>query len=100
MIDANRGMSEEVLQQHKQASYERFRTQFALAVEQKLIDFEMTWDELYELMYPDLNKGWGFVLKQKVKAGDLSAEDMNDITHIFSCEPYVVFRPREPWTQT
>lgn len=98
MINANRNASAEVLQQHKELSYERFRTQFAEAVEQKLIDFEMTWDDLAEkLQYKGTN---GDYIKNMVRTGGLVSEVMNDLAHIFSCEVYVILRPRKPWIQT
>lgn len=102
MLNPNRDTSEEVLQQLKEASYERFRTQFATAVEQKLIDFEMTWDDLAKQLDWKLGKFHytGTDVKQIIKAGGLSAEGMNDIAHVFSCESYIILRPRNPWVQT
>lgn len=101
MINANRDTSEEVLQQHKQESYERFRVEFANAVEQKLIDFEMTWDDLAKQMPLEIyGVPTGSHLKYLVKNGDLSAEAMNGIAHVFSCELYIILRPRLPWIQT
>jgi len=98
MINPNRDASEEVLQQHKQESYERFRVQFAMAVEQKLIDFEMTWGDLATCIKGQ--KTDGIFIKTRIKNGSLSAEGMNDIAHVFSCEPYIILRPRLPWVQT
>jgi hypothetical protein len=97
MINANRDTSEEVLQQHKQESYERFRVDFANAVEQKLLDFEMTWEDLSEQLDWECTAD---EVKATVKMAMFTAEDMNDIAHVFSCEPYIILRPRLPWIQT
>ncbi len=97
MIDPNATASEEVLAQYKQASYERFRTQFASAIEQKLIDFEMSWDKLAE----QLDWMWsGEKVKSIVRDEILDVEQMNEIAHAFSCEPYIILRPRLPWVNT
>ena len=96
MINPNRDVSEEVLQQYKQESYERFRVQFATAVEQKLLDFEMSWDDLAtRLKYFN-----GTTVKGVVRNGHISAEKINAIAHVFSCEPYIILRPRNPWVAT
>ena len=107
MIDANRNASREVLQQHKQLSYERFRTQFAEGVEQKLIDFEMTWDDLAKKLQWLWNKYQsktrfytGVEVKEEVRDWELTMEKMNDIAHVFSTEPYILLRPRLPWVQS
>ena len=98
MIDPNKDTSEEVLQQYKQASYERFRTQFASAVEQKLTDFDMSWDQLTEQLNWGCIKGGG--VKKIVRSRVLDVEQMNDLAHVFSCEPYIILRPRLPWINT
>lgn len=102
MIDANRGCSVENLQRLKEASYERFRVEFVGAVEMLLEGFEMDWDDLAnKLAWPDevgmyLN---GSEVKRDIGTGLLSAKKMNDIAHVFSMEPYIIFRPRFPFTQ-
>ena len=97
MINANRDTSGETLQQHKEESHERFRVEFANAVEQKLIDFEMTWEELSEQLDWECTTD---EVKLTVKMGMLTTEDMNDLAHVFSCEPYIILRPRLPWVQS
>lgn len=98
MIDANRNTSVEVLDQLKAASYERFRIELFGAVEKLLEDFKMTWDDLAEKL------DWGVkgeTLKNIVgDAGTIPLKELNEIAHTFSTEPYIIFRPRHPWTQT
>lgn len=96
MIDANKGQSETVLNQYRQESYERFHIEVINAVKQLLDDFEMTWDDLAEKI------GWGLYgesLKLKIGCRDLTMWELNDIAHVFSSEPFILFRPREPYTQ-
>ena len=106
MINPNETVSEEVLQQYKQASYERFRVQFASAVEQKLIDFDMSYDELAKQLswlwneYQSSRILTGEEIKKEIRGdgyGFLDLERMNEIAHVFSCEIYAIFRPRLPW---
>jgi hypothetical protein len=97
MIDPNKGASDEVLERLKQESYERFRIQLINSIEKLLDDFHMTWDDLGKKL------GWpGYLRGCDLKSylDDIPLEDLNCIAHAFSTEPYVIFRPRMPWTQT
>lgn len=98
MTDPNKGVTPNVLARLKKASYERFLIELLIGIEQLLRDFDMTWDDLADRIYP--TKGWGLVLKKQVGDGELSLSELNDIAHIFSTEPYLIFRPRFPWTVT
>lgn len=97
MTDPNQGDSVEVLEQRKLASYERFRIEIFNTVEKLLEDFEMTWKDLAEKL------NWSFGTGEDIKefvGGDqlFTLADLNDIAHVFSAEPYIIFRPRKPWT--
>jgi len=98
MINPNQNTSEDVLRRFKEASYERMRVELKCSVELKLKDFEMTWDDLAK----KLERG---TMGQEVKEilighPELNLADLNDIAHIFSCELYIIFRPRNPWVAT
>jgi len=103
MIDANKGTSEETLRRLKQASYERFSIELVKAVEKLLEDFEMTWDDLAgELCWDDGNGSYlsGDEIKKEMGLGPMGTDEINAIAHVFSKEPYILFRPRKPYTQS
>lgn len=100
MINPNRNTSESVLRRLKEASYERMRVELKCSVELKMKEFGMSWGDLVSLL------GNGKVLKdadrvrEHIIIGNLTLKQLNDIAHLFSCEPYLIFRPREPWVKT
>lgn len=99
-IDANKGTSSEVLVQLKVASYERFRVEIVKAVEQLLVDFEMEYDDLAEkLCWGSVDGSYlsGEQIRREIGIGPLSIKHLNDIAHVFSMEPYILFRPRLPY---
>ena len=98
MINPNRDTSEDVLRRLKEASYERMRVELKCSVEILIRDFDMTWDDVARL----LNCGpfSSNIVKQHTIQGKLTLSDLNVLAHIFSCEPYIIFRPRMPWTKT
>ena len=104
MIDANRGTSEEALRRLKAASYERFHIELITAIERLLDDFQMTWDDLAVRLCADpewvVNTLQGSNLKSYVGGFPLPLNELNAIAHIFSAEPYIIFRPRFPYTQS
>lgn len=104
MINPNRATSEDVLRRLKEASYERMRVELKCSVELKMKEFDMTWDDIGRLLGEKCSPKRGLygaeVIKHKIVSGSLTLNDLNTITHIFSCEPYVIFRPRTPWTKT
>lgn len=103
MIDPTRGANEETLRRLTDESYERFRIQFFEAVKKKLEDFEMTWDDLADKLNwtRDKEKMQGDVIKKELGSDVFfTLEEMNQIASVFSCEPYVIFRPRFPWTKS
>ena len=102
-INPNRATSEDVLRRLKEASYERMRVELKNSVELKMKDFDMTWDDLGRLLGMkgiEKNPMWEEYAREHIIEEGMSLEDLNEITAIFSCEPYIIFRPREPWTQT
>ena len=105
MINPNQNTSEDTLRRFKEASYERMRVELKCSVELKLKDFGMTWDDLGELL------GFGPTgetdvqtradrVRERIGQGGIFLEELNTIAHIFSCEPYIIFRPRDPWIKT
>lgn len=105
MINPNRNASKNVLQRLKEGSYERMRVELKNSVELKMRDFGMSWDELGQLL------GFGPTgqtdietradrIKSHVIQGGIFLRELNAIAHVFSCEPYILFRPREPWVKT
>jgi hypothetical protein len=97
MIDPTKGASEETLRRLRDESYERFRLQLFKSFEQLLADFEMTWDDLARVS----GYGTGDFFKNALGTqNSLTLFDLNTLAAIFSAEPYVVFRPRFPWTQS
>lgn len=105
MKNPNRGESVEVLQQRKEASYERMRVELLNSVELLLKDFDMTWDELGDLLNfgpmgeTDVESRADRVKWHVLQSG-LFLNELNSLAHIFSCEPYIIFRPRLPWTKS
>jgi len=103
MINPNRQTSEDVLRRLKEASYERMRVELKCSIELLMKDFDMTWDDLGELLGfgPSTE---GDTREDRVKwhilQSGLFLSELNTLAHIFSCEPYIIFRPRMPWTQT
>lgn len=102
MIDPNRGASQSVLDRHREASYERFRIELFEAVKSLLRDFDMTWDDLADRLAWPSNETYqsGDGVREAIGQQDLSLEELNEIAHVFSAEPYIIFRPRAPWVQT
>ncbi len=105
MIDPNRDTSEDVLRRLKEASYERMRVELKCSVELLLKDFDMTWDDLGEALgfnptgETDPNTRADRVKWHILQSG-LFLNELNILAHVFSCEPYIIFRPRMPWTKT
>ena len=100
MINPNRATSEDVLRRLKEASYERMRNELKCSVELLLKDYDMTWDDLGDLAGLGRASNRGHQAKYNVAWGNMSLKQLNFLAHIFSCEPYIIFRPREPWTKT
>ena len=95
MINPNRDTSEDVLRRLEEASYERIRVELKCTVELLMKDFDMTWDDIGEFLEitPE-------AAKYRVIDGGMTLKELNALAHIFSCEPYIIFRPRSPWIKT
>lgn len=106
MINPNKGANKETLRRLKEGSYERVRVELMNSVESKMRDFEMSWDDIGLLlgMTPEfigkLSSPGDVARWEIIYDNQLTLENLNDIAHLFSCEPYIIFRPRDPWTQT
>lgn len=103
MINPNRETSEEVLRRLKEASYERMRIELKNTIEMLMHDFDMTWNDLGHLLGMkgiEKNPMWEKYAKESIIEEEMSLEELNDLAAVFSCEPYVIFRPRSPWTKT
>ena len=110
MINPNRSTSEDVLRRLKQASYERMRVELKCSIELLLKDFEMSWDDLADKLKWPWNRHHSsirFLSGEEVKQViidegfyPLTLDTLNEIAHIFSAEPYIIFRPRLPWIKT
>ncbi len=105
MTNPNRNTSEEVLRRLKEASYERMRVELKCSVELKMRDFGMSWDDLGELLGFEPTGETDTItradrVKEHIVQGGMFLSELNAIAHVFSCEPYLIFRPREPWTKT
>lgn len=98
MINPNRQTSEDVLRRLKEASYERMRVELKCSIELLMKDFDMDWDDIGRLL--GLENSRAGRAKHKVIYGLLTLKELNALAHIFSMEPYIIFRPREPWTKT
>ena len=97
MINPHKGESDLVLRRLKKGSEERFRIQLFEAIRMLLDDFDMTWKELAAKV--SIRTG-GDTLRAYVGHHDLDIVELNEIAHVFSAEPYIIFRPRKPYTQT
>ncbi len=105
MINPNRDTSEEVLRRLKEESYERMRVELLNSVEAKMRDYSMNWDDIGRLLEIENRPREhgitrGDTAKFRVVQGEMTLAELNALTHIFSCEPYLIFRPREPWIKT
>lgn len=100
MVNPNRNTSEDVLWRLKAASYERMRVELKCSIELLMKDFDMTWDDLGRLLGIPENPLWTDYAKHRIIGEEYTLEQLNALAHIFSCEPYIIFRPREPWTKT
>lgn len=105
MVNPNRNTSEDTLRRLKEASYERVRVELKCSVELLMKDFEMTWDDLGKLLgeeerTPGNGPSRAESAKWKVVQGQITLVELNLLAHIFSTEPYIIFRPREPWIKT
>lgn len=104
MINPNRSTSESVLRRLKEASYERMRVELKCSVELLMKDFDMDWDDIGRLLGMKKKMPAGepraIIAKKRIIQGKLTLNDLNTLAHLFSCEPYLIFRPREPWVQT
>ncbi len=63
-------------------------------------DYDMDWDDLARLLGGAKELKDADRVKWNVIQGSLTLKQLNDVAHIFSCELYIIFRPREPWTKT
>ncbi len=100
MINPNRGTSQDVLERLKTASYERMRVELKVSIELLLKDFDMTWDDLGDLLGIGRASNRAYQARYNVTLGNMTLNQLNVLAHIFSCEPYIIFRPRMPWTGT
>ena len=99
MINPNRATSEDVLRRLQEASYERMRVELKCSIELLMKDFDMTWDDLGRLLGRD-KLYRADRTKHSIIQGQITLNDLNTLAHVFSTEPYIIFRPREPWTKT
>lgn len=105
MVNPNRNTSEEVLRRLKEASYERMRVELKCSVELLMKDFDIDWDDLGRLLgfepagEMDVQTRADRVRFHVLDSG-LFLSDLNELAHVFSTEPYIIFRPRSPWTKT
>ena len=105
MINPNQSTSEDVLRRLKQASYERMRVELKCSIELLLKDFDITWDDLGRLlklktMTPGKGLSPGDLVRWLIISGPITLTDLNNLAHVFSAEPYIIFRPRLPWIKT
>lgn len=105
MKNPNQNTSEDVLRRLKEASYERLRVELKCSVELLMKDFKMTWDDLGRLLgeeerTPGNGPSVADRAKWRVGYGQITLVELNALAHIFSTEPYLIFRPREPWVKT
>lgn len=110
MIDPNRDVSDEVLKRLYEASYEEYKLILLQSIKQLLTDFEMTWADLAEQIEKIDGRSFhlalssvrgrkvkGERLMRRIGTNDLKESEINAIAAAFSCEPYLIFRPRAPW---
>lgn len=100
MINPNRQTSEEVLRRLKEGSYERMRVELKNSIESKMRDFGMDWDDIGGLLGMEKRPSRGNCAKYRILFVNLTLIELNAIAHLFSCEPYILFRPRDPWIAT
>ena len=100
MINPNRNTSEDVLRRLKEASYERMRVELKCSIELLMKDFDITWEELGQLLGIEPRPLWTDYAKHELINEEITLERLNEVAHIFSTEPYIIFRPREPWVKT
>ena len=105
MINPNQDTTEETLKLLKEGSYERMRVELKNTIETKMRDFEMNWNDIGRLLgiktrTPEKNPSRGEVAKWRILYGQVTLGDLNTLAHLFSCEPYILFRPRGPWIKT
>lgn len=104
MKNPNRGASEDVLRRFKETSYERMRVELKCSVELLMKDFDMTWDDIGRLLgmsyYAKEPQRRADKVRKKIIQGSLTLNDLNTLAHLFSVEPYIIFRPRLPWTKS
>ena len=105
MVNPNRQTSEDVLRRLKEASYERMRVELKCSIELLMKDFDMDWDDIGQVIglrerTPGNGPSRAEIVKHKVVQSNMTLGDLNLLAHIFSCEPYIIFRPRSPWTKT
>ncbi len=104
MIDANKGSTPDTLRRLKQGSEERFRIQLFECIESLLDEFNMTWGDLAKKLqwkHPLFSRLMrGEEIKVAMGRNDPNVVTINDIAHVFSTEPYILFRPRKPYAST
>ena len=105
MKNPNQGVSEDVLRRLRDASYERMRIELKCNIESLMEEFGFTWDDIGRLLGMTKKVRGGTktradVIRYKVIQGSLTLKDLNMLAHLFSCEPYIIFRPRLPWTKS
>lgn len=104
MINPNRDASEDVLRRLKEASYERMRVELKCSVELLMKDFQMDWDDIGRLLQVVDNhrskRTRAEIARERIIQGQVTLKDLNLLAHLFSCEPYIIFRPRMPWITT
>lgn len=105
MINPNRNTSEDVLRRLKEGSYERMRNELKCSIELLMNDFSMDWDDIGKMLgmekrTPGNGPSRANKIKHRVIQGQITLNDLNTLAHLFSCEPYILFRPRNPWTKT
>jgi hypothetical protein len=99
MIDPNKGVSAEILERLRAESEERMCAQVRSAIEMKITDYKMTWDDLAESLDCAHLPIDGVVLRSKIDGG-LKLSDLNEIASALSAEVYVILRPRYPFVGT
>jgi hypothetical protein len=101
MIDANKGLSEEFQIEIQNLAYERVRAEIVTAVTKLMREFEMGWEDLARLAFPAGDPSLrGECIRETLHCGTITIEFLNRIAAAFSAEPYIIFRPRFPWTQS
>lgn len=111
MINPNRDTTHTVLQRLKEGSMERFHIQLFEAIRMQLVDFDMTWEDLADRLQWKKFDGsiysaafgpimTGVEVKNHIGSRLLDVNEINEIAHVFSAEPYIIIRPRKPYTQT